>query len=98
MPRTLRSRSKAVATSATTITSARKTHAQKHEELRRELIRQRAALLELTNLSRMAEREPDTSSDLADQAASDQEQTLAFQVKTRMVAKLGRIDPRGHSL
>lgn len=60
--------------------------------LREELIRQRALLLADLDLSFNPSAECAHFSDLADQASNDYEQNLSFQVRTRMITKLKRIE------
>ncbi|MDF0674154.1 MAG: TraR/DksA C4-type zinc finger protein [Nitrospira sp.] len=60
--------------------------------LRKELSRQRTALLTDWNLSLAPPSERALYADPADQASSDFDQDLAIQVRTRMIARLKRIE------
>jgi len=64
----------------------------KRLRLREELIRQRTALLTETNFSLVSPSERACYADPVDQASNDFEQDPAMQVKTRMVARLKRIE------
>jgi RNA polymerase-binding protein DksA len=64
----------------------------KRLRLRKELHRQRAALLTDRNLSLALQSERALYADPADQASSDLEQDLAILVRTRMIARLKRIE------
>lgn len=67
-------------------------HMTKRVRLREKLIRQRTCLLTEWNLSLVSTSERACYADPADQASNDLEQDLAIQVKTRMVARLKRIE------
>jgi DnaK suppressor protein len=60
--------------------------------LREELTRQRTLLLADWDLSFNPLTEPDHFSDPADQASSDLDQSLSFQVRKRLITKLKRIE------
>lgn len=60
--------------------------------LREELTRQRALLLADWDLSFIPLAEPAHCSDPSDQASNDFDQSLTFQVRTRVIKKLKRID------
>ena len=64
----------------------------KRFRLREELIRQRTILLAERNFSLVPPLERTCYADPVDQALNDFEQDLAIQVKTRMVARLKRIE------
>lgn len=60
--------------------------------LREELNRQRALLLADWNLSINPLTEPEHLSDPADQASNDLDQSVSFQVRTRLITRLKRIE------
>lgn len=66
--------------------------ARKRVRLREELIRQRELLRAEWNLSVVPLDEPVPCPDLADQASTDFEQSLAIEVKVRVITKLKRIE------
>lgn len=64
----------------------------KRTRLREELTRQRALLLADWDLSFIPLAEPAHCSDPSDQASNDFDQSLTFQVRTRVIKKLKRIE------
>ncbi len=64
----------------------------RHTRLREELTRQRNLLLADWDLSFDPSIECAHFADLVDQASNDYEQSLSFQVRTRMITKLKRIE------
>jgi DnaK suppressor protein len=64
----------------------------KRVRLRKELSRQRASLLTDWNLSLASPADRALYADPADQASSDFDQDLAIQVRSRMIARLSRIE------
>jgi DnaK suppressor protein len=76
---------------------ARKFPASKNEaELRDELSRQRAELLNGADMSLAMSGAPETSADIADQSSADHDQDVAIEVKSRTFDRLRRIERALH--
>jgi DnaK suppressor protein len=67
-------------------------------ELRNELSRQRADLLNGPDISLAMAGEPETNADITDQSSADHDQDIAIQVKSRTFDKLRRIERALHSM